>query len=323
MTIRLLLRSVLVRAAAFSQVPLPTKKAMLKRSPLGRDLAVKSISSSFGSTGFFPVVLCPISTNAPPAFKHIEGNAALRSRLLAEMQRFRGNVYLEDGAIMPEELTSDGRHQLVIDEYSWHLLTLNKAGAVSSCLRFLPEANCTEFDELWLRHSALTNSAVWGSKLRRAVEREMTQADRARLCFGEVGGWAVAPERRLTAEPLRTVLSICGLLQLLGGCAGIVTATRRHDSAPILRRVGLSPLQADGEDLPPYYDPQYRCEMEILRFDTRYPPSKYQDWICELGSYLSHAPVIASPLPDGSSRARRPVPLRDWAVTEAVPVGAF
>jgi hypothetical protein len=239
------------------------------------------------------------------------------------MQRFRGSVYLEDGAITPEELTSDGRHQLVIDEYSWHLLTLNKAGAVCACLRFLPEANCTEFDELWLRHAALTDSAVWGPKLRRAVEHEMTQAERERLCFGEVGGWAVAPERRLTTEPLRTILATYGLLELLGGCAGIATATHRHGSAPMLRRIGLSGLEADGAELPPYYDPQYRCEMEILRFDSRYSNPKYRDWIRELSSYLSLAPVLANPLPESSARAARPLPSPAWAMPEAIPVGSF
>ncbi len=286
---------------------------------------MRSIISSFASTGFSPVVLCPVATEVPPVFKHIERNGALRSNLLAEMQRFRGSVYLEDHAILPDELTADGRHRLVIDEYSWHVLTLNKAGAIVACLRFFPEGNCTRFDELWLRHSALTSSAVWGPVLRQAVEREMTRAERERIGFGEVGGWAVSPERRLTAEPLRTILSTYGLLQLLGGCSGLATATRRHDSAPILRRLGLSALQADGEELPPYYDPQYRCEMEILRFDSRYPNPKYRAWIGELGTCLSQAPVISSPLPDHARRSPRPLPWRSPALPVPVPVpaGAF
>lgn len=280
---------------------------------------MKSITSYFGATGSSQKVLSPVGTHVPPVFTRIERDADLRSDLLAEMQRFRGGVYREDGAIQADELTADGRHQLAIDEQSWHVITLNSSGAVSSCLRFLPEENCTSFDQLWLRHSALTNSPVWGPKLRQATLREMTRAESDRMCFGEVGGWAVAPERRSTTEPLRTILSTYGLLQLLGGCCGIATATRRHDSAPMLRRIGLSALQADGAEFPPYYDPQYSCEMEVLRFDSRCPNPKYRSWIQELSAYLARVPVISSSL----SRAPRQLPIGGWAMPAPVPVGLF
>lgn len=269
------------------------------------------------------MVVSPAGTVIPRVFTRVEGDAVLRSDLLAEMQRFRGRVYREDGAIQADELTADGRHQLAIDEQSWHVITLNRAGAVSACLRFLPEETCTSFDQLWLRHSALTNSPVWGPKLRQATLCEMTRAERDRMSFGEVGGWAVAPERRSTTESLRTILSTYGLLQLLGGCCGIATATRRHDSAPMLRRIGLSALEADGAELPAYYDPQYRCEMEVLRFDSRCPNPKYRSWIQELSAYLARVPVISSCLQDSRSRAPRQLPICGWAIPAPVPVGSF
>jgi hypothetical protein len=113
-----------------------------------------------------------------------------------------------------------------------------------------------------------------------------------RIAFGEVGGWAVAERHRGTLEPLRIILATYGLLELLGGCSGVATATFRHGSASILRRIGLSSLMTDGAALPPYYDPNYDCEMEVLRFDSRSPNPKYRPAVRELASVLTSASVI-------------------------------
>ncbi len=209
------------------------------------------------------------------------------------MQRFRGGVYLNDGAIRPEALSKDGRHILPIDDDSWHVLTLRPDGTVCACLRFL-EQRARHFEHLWVRQAALMRSETWAPRLRKAVESEMTYSRAARISFGEVGGWAIAPDRRLTMEPLRTILATYGLLELLGSCSGIATATRRHGSAPMLRKIGLSPLVIDGTELPAYYDPRYQCEMEVLRFDSRYPNPKFRNWVSELSSFLTTAPVISS-----------------------------
>lgn len=237
------------------------------------------------------VVLPPARSAARQVFRNIDRNSRRYDQLLAEMQRLRGLVYLRDGAIQANELTSDGRHKLAVDERSWHILMLD-GGRVSGCLRYLEEQQALRFDELWIQHSALARCPVWGRKFRRAVELEMARARQKGIGFGEVGGWAVAEERRRTIDPLRMVLATCGLFRLLGGCAGLATATVRHGSAAILRRIGLTPLTDDGLELPPYYDPRYRCEMEALRFDSDFPSPKYAQAIEELSSWLELAPVI-------------------------------
>jgi len=208
------------------------------------------------------------------------------------MQRFRGRVYSEDGAVSHHDLTSDGRHKLSIDEQSWHVLSLDNRGRVVSCLRYLDESGAYEFDDLWVRHAALTDCPKLGKPFRGAVEAGMHQARKMQIGFGEVGGWAVSEDHRWTMEPLRIILATYGLLQLLGGCAGVATATFRHSSAMILRRIGLSSIQAEGQEIPPYYDPHYRCQMEVLQFDSRHPNPKYRDWVVELANMLTAAPVI-------------------------------
>jgi len=213
---------------------------------------------------------------------------------MAAMQRLRGQIYAEDGAIRPNELTWDGRHISPVDKRSWHVLSVDDNGDVCACLRYLDESQANRFDDLWVRHAAAAQSPE-GLSLRQAVEQEMTQAREQGLRFGEVGGWAVSKDHRWTLEPLRIILATYGLLQLLGGCVGVATATFRHSSASILRRIGLRPLCSEGSALPPYYDPNYDCEMELLRFDSRFPETKYRSAVSEFQKELKSAAVISRP----------------------------
>ena len=237
-------------------------------------------------------ILPPSKLAAPGVFRNVDANNRRHRDLMAGMQRLRGRVYGADGAIRPAELTSDGRHKLNIDERSWHVLSLDSLGEVVACLRYLEESHASGFNALRVRHAALACCPVQGPRFRRAVEMEMQLARRNSLGFGEVGGWAVAEEYRWTTESLRIVLATYGLLELLGSCVGVATATFRHRSAVILQRIGLSALRADGDEIPPYHDPQYGCLMQILQFDSRSPNPKYSDWISDLIADLVSAPVV-------------------------------
>lgn len=239
------------------------------------------------------VILSPANARAPREFQNSEWNRNRYDQFLAEMQRLRGSVYLRDGAIQADELTPDGRHKLAVDEHSWHVLLVDGTDRVTGCLRYLEENNASRFDELWVRQSALTHCPVWGRKFRRAVELERARAAARHLRFGSVGGWAVAEDRRCTADPLRMVLATCGLFRLLGGCIGLATATVRHSSAGILRRIGLTPLTVDGVELPSYWDPHYQCEMEALRFDSDLPSPRYARAIDELSYEMELVPMIS------------------------------
>jgi hypothetical protein len=240
--------------------------------------------------------------------------------LVAEMQRFRGSMYLRDGAIQESDLTSDGRHKVAVDERSWHVLSLDRRDRVCACLRFVDETGADAFDDLWIRRAALAESPAVGKKFRAAVEGGMKKAHRMGMRFGEVGGWAVAEEHRGTLEPLRIILATYGLLQLMGGSLGVATATFRHESAPILRRIGLSAMLAAGEELPSYWDPHYGCQMQVLEFDSRRPNPKYREWVSELALDLTSATVVCrESLKDtlqsmlrGFELAPNPVPAEGW-----------
>jgi hypothetical protein len=238
------------------------------------------------------VVLAPADCEVPDSFVQVEENLERHEMLLAEMQALRGARYLRDGAITPLQLSADGRHRVVADEKSWHLLAVNSAGSVCGGARCRKTSNRIEFSDLAISVSSLAQSDLWGIKLRAAVESDLELARRKDVAYMEFGGWAVAEESCCTTEALRIALGVYSLSRSLGGCVGITAATRRHHSSSILRRIGGRPLTADGVELPPYYDPQYACEMEMLRFESEFPNPRYEFWIEEIRAHLLTSPVV-------------------------------
>jgi hypothetical protein len=156
---------------------------------------------------------------------------------------------------------------------------------------------------LALRNCALAECDQWGIKLKAAVESDLAAARRQAISYVEVGGWALAKERRCTGEAVRTALATYGLAQILGGCVGIATATVRNSSASILRRIGGAALEIGGEELPAYYDPQYKCQMEIVRFTSSSPNPRYWRWIDQIAASLLNVPVLSLAFPDALAAA--------------------
>jgi hypothetical protein len=238
------------------------------------------------------VILAPGGSQIPGAFDQVEFDAGRHGRMLAAVQRLRGKAYLTDGAICPDDLTPDGRHLTAEDNRAWHLVSLDNNGKLGACLRFLDERHAPGFRGLWVSHAAMAHSPELGWKLRMAVECQLEMARTHRIGFGSVGGWASAPQERRKMQPVALALAIFALMELLGGCIGVATATLRHQSASILRRIGLRPLSWTGAELPSYFDPQYGCEMEILQFDSAFVNPKYRESVQGFQEQLLYAPVI-------------------------------
>ena len=203
----------------------------------------------------------------------------------------RGRIYLQDGALEPWQLTQDGRHVLSSDADSWHLLWLDK-GKVAGCMRYRVHESDVRYQDLGIAYSTPARCSTWGPRIRAAVERELVQAGEQTIAFGEAGGWALDDHLRGSTAALRMVLATFGLAQLLGDAIVLSTATMRNSSADILCRIGGTPLRVEGQELHPYYDPQYRCEMRLLRFDSRAAHSKYADGLRQQRMQLQTAPVI-------------------------------
>jgi hypothetical protein len=239
-------------------------------------------------------LLAPSDAFIPKGFHDVRGDSDGHRALFLQMQRFRGQVYLKDGAIKQSDLI-DGRHVVEADDYSWHLLVQDENGTIGGCIRYQAHDTRSLFLRLSVFSTAIAACPEWGPALKQAVHSEVTMAKSLNMSFVEVGGWALAEHVRGTSEALRLGLAAYSLGQLMGGAVGMSTATRRHCSSSIVRRMGGESLKYAGATIPAYYDPQYECEMEILRFHSWKPNPRYMLWVEEIRQFLQHIPVITSP----------------------------
>ena len=238
------------------------------------------------------VLLAPAAVTSE-VFHHVDVDAIRHEQLIADLQRMRGQAYLADGAITPDQLTADGRHRTEEDDKSWHILSLDLQGRVTGCAWYLEHTIGVSIEQLRVRRCPLAQMVDWRPRLWSAVSSELLRARMDLLKYVEVGGWAVSEAHRTSVEGLLLALAGYSLGRLRGGCLGMTTATVRHCSSTILRRIGGSPLETQGMTMPSYYDPRYRCEMEILRFDSRCPHSRYVDIVENLCERMMNVDVVA------------------------------
>jgi len=237
--------------------------------------------------------VAPSADSVCDVFRNVEIDESRHRQLVRDVQRMRGSIYVGDGAIQPHQLTSDGRHQTPEDETSWHMVLLNKERKVTASALYLEHDNTVSFEQLRARQCPLNQDPQWRPTLVESIESELRRARRERLKFVELGGWAVSDESRGTSSALAFALAVYAFSRRAGGALGMTTATFRHCSAMILKRLGGARFEADGVTLPPYYDPRYRCMMEMLRFDSRKPNPKYVYLIDRMRDTLAGMTIIA------------------------------
>jgi len=266
------------------------------------------------------ILLAPSAESVGEGFRNVTFDRYRHAERVREMQRLRGKVYLEDGAIERRHLSTDGLHRTPEDERSWHLLMLGRDGRISACAWYLEHENTTSIQNLRVRNCPLTATESSRKTLHAAVESEIDRARQDGLRYAEVGGWAVSKQCRCTSEGLLLALAAYSLGRRLGGCLGITTATVRHSSSTILRRLGGSHLEVDGTVVPSYFDPKYNCEMELLRFDSRRPNAKYTGLIELLRDRLTNVAVFASDALGLSAEPAPHFPLSGFAHSTGQPV---
>jgi len=213
------------------------------------------------------------------------------------MQRLRGSIYLREGAIRPSDLSADGRHHLGIDDQSWHLLLMDEKGSIGGCARYRVHPYSVRFKDLGVAASPLARSTEWALQFQMAVEAELRAARQMQLPYVEMGGWVMADRFRGTRKSLLSLLASYAFVRLIPGALAICPATERNQSAGILRRMGGHLLEVFGAAIPPYFDPRYGCNMQMLRFDARELLPRYDDNVQQLMASLRHTPVICADAP--------------------------
>jgi hypothetical protein len=237
------------------------------------------------------VLLAPANADTS-GFCDVDANVLRHQALLADAQRLRAKVYLDIGAVDQSHLSPDGRHIQDADDKAWHLLTVD-GSRVLACARYVLHESTVSYSDLGVRHCALAHSEQWAHKFRLAVESELASAKKRQLSYAEFGGWAISAMLRCSTEALRMVLSFYALSEWFGGVLAISTA-RGACSAPVLRKMGWQAMAANGVEVPSFFDPEYKCDLEVLRFDSSKPLPKYQSWIQNFLAALPTVPVIAA-----------------------------
>lgn len=226
-------------------------------------------------------------------FRNVVPDGHWRRDLMTAMQRFRGRIALEEGAVKASQLTADGRHEMDGDSHAWHLLLCQREQIVG-CMRSVWYQPTVRATDLLVWRGALARSAEWGFSLRAAIEQQLAGARSRGVHFSEPGGWVVAPEYRGTMGAIRLALSGFALAGVLGHAVGVYTATRKHHSAEMLRRLGGKPLAFGGSTLPAYYEPHYDCDIEILCFDTSRIQACYEKTVRQLRDRIRHNCTIVT-----------------------------
>ncbi len=237
-------------------------------------------------------LLAPSQSRFAAKFSRTRNSEQVYDQHLSSMQKLRGRVYLKDEAIKPWELDEEGRFYMHGDEQSWHLLLLDDEKEVIGCAKYLVHPSNVSYQMLHVSQSTIAKHPVLGGTVRAAVEADLRRCRDANLAYVEVGGWALSEEWRNTRAALEILVGSFALAQIWGGCLGSCTATVRHSSSSILRRIGGANYEWDGQPISAYFDPEYGCDMELLHFDYRQPSPRFSPLIKALESSLAKSTVV-------------------------------
>jgi hypothetical protein len=263
-------------------------------------------------------LLAPSPDVFPSTFRRVSVDPEQHGVLMRQMQRLRGSVYLEDGAIQPADLDEAQCHVSPVDARSFHVLVFNRQQQVVGCSRFRAHQADVCFAELTLARAPLAQDPIMGSIFRNAVEQQIASARHRGYVYVELGGWALHSSIRYSTEALRIAALNFSLGLALGGGTAICTATLRNNSAMILRRLGGRPLSYNGFTIPPYYDNRYQCEIDVLTFDSDQIPHRHAQRVEELHRALHNTRVLCYEAPTSSSLSSL------WAATaQEVPQSAM
>jgi len=237
-------------------------------------------------------ILAPSNLDGVGIIGTIKQDPAAHAACMSSMQMLRARTYLQDGAIQPWQIDEQGRHRVAEDERCWHFLLVNDEQTVIGCARYLLHPHTASFADLKLAHSPLAHNSQWASHLQSSVEADLCAVRQQNLHYAELGGWAIAEDYRNTRAALEIMLGTYAFGALVGHCIGSCTATVRNNSSSILRRIGGASYANAGIELPCYPDVHYGCTMELLRFDSRQPATRFQPLVEDMKAKLVLSPVL-------------------------------
>ena len=252
-------------------------------------------------------VIAPSELPLPVVFRNPCPDRLFYEATIGEIQRFRGRVYLEEGAIAASALDEQQRHFSDWDYRSWHLFILDPHTEICGCVR-MTCLRALRGSDLKLYELIQRMEPAKASGYTAALQAILDDNQASSLSTVEIGGWAVSKELRNTSKAMLLASACWSLGQIAGPQVGFASATQRNQSAEIIRRLGGSRLCHHGVELPPFFDTAYGCDMEILTFDSEKPAHEYEPTVVDLKKFLVNALVLCTQR-FGSNHAQEPAAL--------------
>jgi hypothetical protein len=205
---------------------------------------------------------------------------------ISEVQRFRGRVYVADRAIPASALDEKGRHSQDYDFENYHLCLRSLEGQIRGCFRLRLHELAAEVRDLKLYEVIERMPCDLAERCLSALISLFESSSREGLRIGEVGGWAIDEQLRHHCAATLLPFAAWSLYQIVGNALVVASATTRHHSSAILKRIGGFALMNGSKELPRFMDDFHGCEMELLGFDSRRPHPKYEKVVADLKSFL-------------------------------------
>src|SRR5262245_29480124 len=205
---------------------------------------------------------------------------------ISEIQRFRARVYVAHGALPASALDGRGRHFQWFDFENHHLCLRNGAGQIRGCLRLRLHNRGVKLHDLRIHELIRRLPMPLAETCNRAVVALLERSCSEGLRFGDVGGWAVDEELRQSRVSVLLPVACWVVYPILHHVLAVASATTRHQSSEILKRIGGFALRYGSEELPQFVDDFHGCEMELLGFDSRSPQPRYERTVADLKAYL-------------------------------------
>jgi hypothetical protein len=238
-------------------------------------------------------VVAPSVAHVPEWLSNALVNDAMYQNMIDEIQRFRGNVYVHDKAIPASSLDKEGRHYSDYDYQAWHIIFRDRREDLCGAIRVgLVSCTDTDVEDLQVLRFLAKMPDDQRTPLEAAVRGFLGNCRLLQPSICEPGAWAVAEDVRKGRLAPVLAASIWSLLRVVGGASGVATATTRHGSADILKKMGGFDLILNGVPLVPFYDSYHACYMELVGFDSSYLNPRLEATVTEVQEYMGLLPII-------------------------------
>ncbi|MEZ4698616.1 MAG: GNAT family N-acyltransferase, partial [Rhodothermales bacterium] len=203
---------------------------------------MKSLTELLGSHRL--VVVPPSRTSDG---RYVEASCPLdieHRAVIDQVQRFRGRIYVDDGALPPDALDRFGRHYSDFDDSCHHLLVVDDQDAVEGCVRIRFYRNAPQPEDLHLWKSvadAPQTFAADGSPAtfrRDVISAHIDRAFDQRGSLIEIGGFAVDERIRRSGKAIVLAAGCWSITRALVPSLGVALVTSRHGFNRILKRLG-------------------------------------------------------------------------------------